>query len=204
MCNEKKTGENEWLIKHSCVKLNHCSENSILHKKSRFNGIYEIELWREKNTRRDLSWAYNFLVSWRYRLREKSQNYLTFISSKIVQLLVLAISGGSTIVTKPARGSGILCLHFESLVLIASRAAHTTNWIIVGAQFMAYNCQYVDYVRHRKLPTDDSMKNSRTVRPPTQYTHCWPAFIAYSADVNSNWWRCSYNFFLVLSIRRLP
>lgn len=81
----KKTGENEWLIKHSCVKLNHCSENSILHKKSRFNGIYEIELWREKNTRRDLSWAYNFLVSWRYRLRQKSQNYLTFISSKIVQ-----------------------------------------------------------------------------------------------------------------------
>lgn len=72
-------------------------------------------------------------------------------------------------------------------MLVAKRAAHTANWI------MAHNCQYVDYVRHRKLPADDSMKNSRTARPPTQYTHCWPAF--YSADVNLNWWRCRYNFF---------
>lgn len=86
----KKTGENEWLIKHSCVKLNHCSENSILHKKSRFNGIYEIELWREKNTRRDLSWAYNFLVSWGFRLHRYAKNH------KIIWLLSVQNSFNSS------------------------------------------------------------------------------------------------------------
>lgn len=180
------------MIKHSRVKLNHCSENSISNKNSRFTTC------RKKNNVRLIGSLY-FSGLVRIPITSHRKNHKIILTLSVQKSLnsSSAISWGTTVVTKPARGSEIF-VYISSIL-----SSPNTRQIVKLSQHNLW-LRIDNYVRHRKLPADDSMKSSRTARPPTQYSRCWPAFIAHSADVNLNWWRCSYNLFSVLSIRRLP